>query len=161
MSYPKNSTSPPPIHVALVEHLTGLPVTSGVTVTHQANGAQAAAANTATHLGGGLWSYTPSQAETNYTAFSILWDAPGRATAESYIVTEAAASEAGTVQASAMETQIRSDLQDTEAALRTVTADGIRTEYDRGHALRELEYWARKANAAQHPRAASINLTGI
>lgn len=87
--YPKNSSNPPPIHAALTEALSGLPITSGITVYHTpGGGSQGPADNSPAHKGNGVWEYTPSQAETNYDSFSLGWYKPGVCYRVSWIHTE-------------------------------------------------------------------------
>ena len=72
--YPKNAASPPTIAIgALINVSTGAVTTTGasVTVTPQ-GGSETAGGGTLACLGtSGIWQYTPTQAETNYTAFTV------------------------------------------------------------------------------------------
>lgn len=72
MSYPKNSASPPELHAKVVSAADGSAITSAVAayVTPH-GGSRGAGSGTLAHEGNGIWSYVPTQAETNYDAFSV------------------------------------------------------------------------------------------
>lgn len=74
MSYPKNSASPPPIHAVIVDISQDppAPIEAEVEVyVSKDGGVPAEGEGTLTHLGEGEWAYTPTQAETNATTFSV------------------------------------------------------------------------------------------
>lgn len=70
MSYPRNAASPPPLFATVVKASDGTAITSGVAAKYSTGaGSQAAGGGTCQHEGNGQWSYTPTQGETNVTAF--------------------------------------------------------------------------------------------
>jgi hypothetical protein len=70
--YPKNTASPRPIHAKVVNATTGAPITTGVVAYHITGATRVAVGGTAAvHVANGLWTYTPTQGETNYDQFSI------------------------------------------------------------------------------------------
>jgi hypothetical protein len=70
--YPKNSASPPTIRAKVISATDGAPITTGVSGYHVQGTTRGAVAGTAAaHIANGLWAYTPTQAETNYTSFGI------------------------------------------------------------------------------------------
>lgn len=72
MSYPRNSASPPPLFATVVKAADGTAVTTAVAAKYSTGaGSQAAGGGTCQHEGNGQWSYTPTQAETNVSAFGI------------------------------------------------------------------------------------------
>lgn len=70
--YPRNGSSPPPIRAKVISATDGSPITSGVVAYHvQGSTRSAVGGSAASHVANGIWVYTPTQAETNYTTFGI------------------------------------------------------------------------------------------
>jgi pyruvate/2-oxoglutarate/acetoin dehydrogenase E1 component len=70
--YPKNTASPRALRAKVTKRTDGTPITSGVVAFHHAGTTRSAVAgDAAVHVGNGTWSYTPTQAETNYDEFGI------------------------------------------------------------------------------------------
>lgn len=70
--YEKNASSPPPIYAKVTNAATGAPIITGVVAYHVQGSTRAAVGGTAAeHIENGLWTYTPTTAETNYTSFAI------------------------------------------------------------------------------------------
>ena len=69
--YPRNTASPRTIHAKVTKASDGSPIITGVECFHIEGTTRTAADNAETHVANGLWAYTPSQAETNFDAFSI------------------------------------------------------------------------------------------
>jgi hypothetical protein len=92
--YPKNSATPPRISIgAVVQISDGAVQTAGcsVTVTPE-GGSEAAGQGTLEYLStGGVWAYTPTQGETNYTAFIVIVYKSGCFPIEKTVVTTASA----------------------------------------------------------------------
>lgn len=72
MSYPKNTASPRALQAKVVNATTGAQIIAGVVAFHIVGTTRVAVVGTAAeHVANGLWTYTPTQAETNYDQFSI------------------------------------------------------------------------------------------
>lgn len=75
MSDIRKNTAGQIVKAQLVAVADGEDVTTGTTTVYvtAATGSQAAGSGTVTHEGNGVWSYAPTQAETNYDAVSYTW----------------------------------------------------------------------------------------
>ena len=75
MSDIRKNTASQIVKAHLVAVADGEDVTTGTTTVYvtAATGSQAAGSGTVTHEGNGVWSYQPTQAETNYDAVSYTW----------------------------------------------------------------------------------------
>lgn len=71
MGYLRNDSTPLPIKAKAIKASDGSAITTGVTAYHITGVTRTAGAGTLTHIANGLWSYTPTQGETNYEEFSI------------------------------------------------------------------------------------------
>ena len=69
--YKKNDTSPKPIKAKVVSATDGSAITTGVAAYHITGSTRTAGGGTLTHVANGLWTYTPTQTETNYDEFAI------------------------------------------------------------------------------------------
>jgi len=69
--YKKNDPSPKPIKAKVVKASDGSGITSGVTAYHITGTSRTTGSGSLTHIANGLWSYTPTQSETNYNEFAI------------------------------------------------------------------------------------------
>ena len=70
--YPKNTASPRALRAKVVSAADGSPLTTGVVAYHIQGVTRAAVSgDAAAHVANGIWSYTPTQAETNYDEFAI------------------------------------------------------------------------------------------
>jgi hypothetical protein len=70
--YLKNWSTPAPIQAKVTAVADGAPIMTGVVAFHVVGSTRVAVAGTAAaHVANGLWTYTPTQAETNYSQFSI------------------------------------------------------------------------------------------
>jgi calcineurin-like phosphoesterase family protein len=69
--YKKNDPSPKPIKAKVVQASDGSGITSGVTAYHITGTSRTTGSGSLTHIANGLWSYTPTQSETNYNEFAI------------------------------------------------------------------------------------------
>jgi len=94
MSYPRNAASPPRIEIgAVVQISDGAVQTSGVSVAVRVEGGAETAGGGTVSYGSlsGIVYYTPTQAETNYTAFAVVAYKTGCIPASKSIVTSASA----------------------------------------------------------------------
>lgn len=70
--YLKNWATPAPVYAKVVNAADGEPITTGVVAYHVTGSTRSTVAGTAAiHVANGLWAYTPTQAETNYSQFAI------------------------------------------------------------------------------------------
>ena len=68
----KNTASPHAIYAKVVNATDGAPITTGVVAFHvQGTTRAAVGGDVAAHIANGLWTYTPTQPETNYATFAI------------------------------------------------------------------------------------------
>ena len=94
MSYPRNAASPPRIEIgAVVQISDGAVQTSGVSVAVRVEGGAETAGGGTVSYGSlsGIVYYTPTQAETDYTAFVVVGYKTGCIPASKSIVTSASA----------------------------------------------------------------------
>jgi hypothetical protein len=97
--YPRNATTPPRIAIgAVVQISDGAVQTSGVSVTIRGEGgAEAAGGGTIAYGTSGIVYYTPTQAETNFTAFVAIASKTGCIPVATTVVTTASATAGTTV----------------------------------------------------------------
>ena len=92
--YPRNAASPPRIAIGAIHLIAdgSKVVSDALVVVRPEGGAEGAGAGTLV-VGAttGIWYYTPTQAETNYTAFTITVYKTGCTTASATIITTASA----------------------------------------------------------------------
>ena len=69
--YPRNEAIPPPLKAKVVKANDGSGITTGVAAYHVTGTTRAAGLGVLTHIANGQWSYAPTQAETDYTEFSV------------------------------------------------------------------------------------------
>lgn len=126
--YPRNASSPPRIAVGpVVQSSDGAVQTSGVSVVvRPEGGAETAGAGTIEYgASSGIVYYTPTQGETNYTAFVVVAYKAGCLPASQTIVTTEATTAGQVVTDAASRTASKADLSEIAATLGTPAGESL------------------------------------
>jgi len=144
--YPRNASSPPRIAVGPVVQISdGAVQTSGCSVVVRAEGGSETAGGGTVSYGAssGFVYYTPTQAETNYTAFAVVAYKSGCIPAGVTVVTTASSTAGQAVCADSQKVDVNTIKTQTVTATAGFSFDGLTTLIGRFTGITSLANWLR------------------